>query len=44
MKSYELLRQYPHCLSFIANYETLLEKLKNFEPTPLRLEISSFSD
>lgn len=44
MKSYELLRQYPHCLSFIANYKTLLRKLKNFEPTPLRLEISSFCD
>ena len=44
MKSYELLRQYPHCLSFIANYKTLLGKLKNFEPTPPRLEISSFRD
>jgi hypothetical protein len=44
MKSYELLRQYPHCLSFIADYKTLLGKLKHFEPTPLRLEISSFSD
>lgn len=41
-KSYDLLRQYPHCLSFIANYEMLLEKLKNCDPDPPRLEISSF--
>jgi hypothetical protein len=44
MKSYDLLRQFPHCLSFIANYEALLGKLKNFEPTPPRLEISSLTD
>jgi len=44
MKSYDLLRQFPHCLAFIANYETLLEKLKNCEPTPPRLEISSFRE
>jgi len=44
MKSYDLLRQFQHCLAFIANYETLLEKLKNCEPTPPRLEISSFRD
>ena len=44
MKSYDLLRQFPHCLSFIANYETFLEKLKNCEPAPPRLEISSFRD
>jgi hypothetical protein len=44
MKSYYLLRQYPHCLSFIANYKTLLESLKNFKPTAPRLEIASFRD
>jgi hypothetical protein len=44
MKSYDLLRQYPHCLPFIANYKALLGKLKNFEPTSLRLEISSSYD
>lgn len=44
MKSYDLLRQYPHCLSFIANYKTLLEKLKNCELAPPRLEIASFRD
>jgi hypothetical protein len=44
MKSYDLLRQYPHCLSFIANYKTLLESLKNFKPTAPRLEIVSFRD
>ncbi len=44
MKSYDLLRQFPHCLSFIANYETLLEKLKNCEPAPPRLELSSIRD
>jgi hypothetical protein len=44
MKSYDLLRQYPHCLSFIANYKTLLESLKNFKPTAPRLEIASFRD
>ena len=44
MKSYDLLRQYAHCLSFIANYKTLLEKLKYCEPAPPRLEISSFHD
>ena len=44
MKAYDLLRQYPHCLAFIANYETLLGKLKNCESDPPRLEISSFGD
>ena len=40
MKSYDLLRQYTHCLTFVGNYRTLLGKLKNFESTPPRLEIS----
>lgn len=44
MKSYNLLRQYPHCLTFIANYKTLLERLKNCEPVPPRLLISSIRD
>lgn len=41
MKSYDLLQQFAHCLPFIANYETLLEKLKDYELAPPRLEISS---
>ena len=44
LKSYDLLQQFPHCLSFIENYETLLEKLKNIESAPPRLEISSLRD
>jgi hypothetical protein len=43
-KSYDLLRQYPHCLAFIANYETFLEKLKKCEADPPRLELSSYGD
>jgi len=43
-KAYNLLRQYTHCLSFIANYKTLLEGLKNCEPVPPRLLISSICD
>ena len=44
MKSYELLRQYPHCLSFITNYKAFLERLKEFKPTAPRLEIASSRD
>ncbi|MGD8883159.1 MAG: DUF309 domain-containing protein [Desulfobacterales bacterium] len=44
MKSYNLLRQYPHCLSFIANYETLLDKLKKCDRLPPQLEIASLHD
>ena len=44
MKSYQLLRQYPHCLTFIANYETLLEKLKSGDPNPPHLNISRSGD
>jgi len=40
MKSSSLIRQYAHCLTFIANYETLLDKLKNLDPVAPRLEIS----
>lgn len=39
MKSYQLLRQYPHCLTFIANYEILLEKLNSGDPAPPHLNI-----
>jgi len=39
MKSYQLLRKYPHCLTFIANYEALLEKLKSGDPAPPHLNI-----
>jgi hypothetical protein len=38
MKSYQLLRQYVHCLAFIANYETLLDKLESVDPVPPRLK------
>lgn len=40
LKAYRLLRQYAHCLAFIANHETLLEKLKSADPEPPRLELS----
>jgi hypothetical protein len=38
VKSYRLLRQYAHCLAFIANYETLLDKLESGDPAPPRLK------
>ncbi len=38
MKSYQLLCQYAHCLAFIANYETLLDKLESGDPVPPRLK------
>ena len=41
MKAYDLLYQFAHCLPFIANYDTFLEKLKNCELAPPRLEFSS---
>ena len=44
MKSFDLLRQYAHCLSFIANPETLLDKLKHCDPVPPQLEIASIQD
>ena len=40
MKAYDLLYQFAHCLPFIANYDTFLEKLKNCELAPPRLEFS----
>jgi hypothetical protein len=44
MKSFDLLRQYPHCLAFISNSETLLDKLKKCDRVPPQLEISSIHD
>ena len=40
LKSYRLLRQYAHCLAFIANHEALLDKLKSGDPVPPRLKLS----
>jgi len=40
IKSFNLLRQYGHCLTFIANYEILLDRLNKFDPVAPRLEIS----
>jgi hypothetical protein len=39
LKSYQLLRQYAHCLTFIANHETLLEKLESGGGIPPRLKV-----
>ena len=40
LKAFNLLGQYAHCLTFIANYETLLDKLKKLDPDAPRLEIA----
>ena len=37
-KSYDLIRQYAHCLTFIKNLDALLQKLKTLDPDPPRLE------
>ena len=37
-KSYKLIRQYAHCLAFIENLDTLLQKLKTLDSNPPRLE------
>ena len=37
-KSYDLLRQYSHCLAFVENLDVLTQKLKNLDPDPPRLE------
>ncbi len=42
MKAHALLQQYRHCLSFIANTQALLDKLKSGQPDPPRLEMTSF--
>jgi hypothetical protein len=44
MKSFDLLRQYSHCLAFIANPETLLDNLKKCDRDPPQLEISELQD
>jgi hypothetical protein len=44
LKAHTLLQQYSHCLTFIANIETLLAKLKAAEPVAPRLDFSSFHD
>jgi hypothetical protein len=37
-KSYDLIRQYAHCLTFIKNLDALLQKLRTMDPDPPRLE------
>ena len=44
LKAYRLLRNYAHCLAFIANHETLLEKLESADPEPPRLRRSLRKD
>jgi hypothetical protein len=44
MKAHALLQQYRHCLTFIANIETLSNALKTGEPHPPRLEICSYDE
>ncbi|MGD8344105.1 MAG: DUF309 domain-containing protein [Desulfobacterales bacterium] len=43
-KAYALLKQYRHCLAFMANSERLLNKLKTIDPDPPQLDIASFRD
>jgi hypothetical protein len=43
-KAHALLQQYRHCLSFIANPEGLLDRLKAVDPDPPRLDMTSFRD
>ena len=43
-KASALLQQFSHCLTFIANSETLLNKLKTIDPVPPRLDLASFRD
>jgi hypothetical protein len=40
IKSARLLRKYAHCLAFMANYETLLDKLDRLDPVAPRLELA----
>ena len=44
IKAHALLEQYKHCLTFIANRQTLLDKLKTGDPEPPRLEASFARD
>ena len=40
-KAFALLQQYRHCLTFMANSETLLIKLKSIDPDPPRLDMAT---
>jgi hypothetical protein len=40
-KSYNLIRQYAHCLTFIKNLDVLLQKLRALDPDPPKLENSA---
>ena len=37
-KAYHLIRQYSHCLAFIENLDSLLQRLKTLDSDPPRLE------
>lgn len=41
-KAFVLLQQYRHCLTFMANSEALLNKLKTIDPDPPQLDMASF--
>ena len=43
-KSYDLIRQYAHCLTFIKNLDALLQKLRTLDPDPPRLENPALHD
>ena len=43
-KAFALLQQHRHCLTFMANPATLLNKLKAIDPDPPRLDLVSFRD
>ncbi len=43
-KAFALLQQYRHCLTFMANSQTLLNKLKTIDPDPPQLDVASFRD
>ena len=38
LKAYNLIRQYSHCLAFIENLDSLLQRLKTLDSDPPRLE------
>ncbi len=37
-KSFNLIRRYSHCLTFITNLNVLTEKIKNLDPVSPKLE------
>jgi len=37
-KSFDLIRRYSHCLTFITNLNVLTESIKNLDPVPPKLE------